>query len=420
MIDNQICTVPTCAIGDAVGNLDGDGAAFAVTFGTVGVDAEDGVLSGGVLVHVGAAHGEVAVAAAAPAEVEMEVVGVVVAVAKEGMAAFAAGTAVGERHSSVKVGFQHVLPLGYRVLREVFHPFAGVVEIVGECGGQVFRVGAAAVAAVHHLHSDTAVVRKAGHLRAHQRIGARLNGSGHQVVKVDGVAEVGGKGSEVNRGIVHRIGMVGVGACAAHGPFPKAEQLCRCRGHTAGYGLDGVAAVVVDGAHAVVVGILVPRGLDERSHHHRAGGTERVAYFLPLGSHLFRGRVGIGDGSPDFIAITFQYIVQAGGDAFRVESTFGGVGQHRFRAVVGGNDDIAVAPHVHHVETGHFHFGADPLCDGVGGGHHDFHCTPQGFGRYRLVEILRHRYCACGVNGIGISYKGNLHQRDYQCSKERK
>ena len=116
LINNHIGSIPAAGIIDVVGYLNGDAARFAVADGTVGLDAEDGVLAGAVFMHVGAADGEVAVAASAPAEVEMEVVGVVVAVAEEGVAALAAGAAVGEGHPSVKVGFQHVLPLCNGVL----------------------------------------------------------------------------------------------------------------------------------------------------------------------------------------------------------------------------------------------------------------------------------------------------------------
>lgn len=203
LIYYHIASVPAVAVGAFVGDFDGDGAALTVAYGLVGTDAEDGVLTAVVLVYAGAAHGEVAVAASTPSEVEVEVVGVVVSVAQESVSALAAGAAIGERHSFVEVGFQHVLPLGHGILREVAHAVARVVEIVGECVGQVFRVGAATVAAVHHLHGHTAVVGETGHLCAHQRVGAGVDGGGHEVVEVDGVAEVGGEGAEVHGSVVH-------------------------------------------------------------------------------------------------------------------------------------------------------------------------------------------------------------------------
>ena len=206
------------------------------------------------------------------------------------------------------------------------------------------------------------MVREAGHLGAHQRVGAGVDGGGHEVVEVDGVAEVGGEGAEVHGVVVHGGGVVAVGAVAAHGPFPVAEELGGGGGHAAGDSLHGVAAVLVHRTHAVIVGVLVPGGLDDGFHHYGAGAALRLVDGGPLCGHLSGGLVLLTDGGADLVAVAFQHVVQTGGHGVGVEGAFGGVGQYGEGAVVGGDDHITLAAHVHHIEAG------DLLSVGVAGG----------------------------------------------------
>ena len=247
------------------------------------------------------------------------------------------------------------------------------------------------------------MVGETGHLCPHQGVGAGLNGCRHQVIKVDGVAEVSGEGAEIHGRFVHGVGMVAVGTGAAYGPFPETEKLCRRRRHAAGYRLYGIATILINRTHAVVVGILVPSGLDERSHNHRAGGAFLTVDGLPLGGNLFCRLMALTDGRSDLLAVALQHVVETCGNLSRVESSFGGVAQHRLRTVVGGDDDKTLSSHVHHVVAGDFR-GASAVASGssyhIGGLIDNLRLDAARLRGNCAEKLLRHRLGLCRINGV--------------------
>lgn len=209
--------------------------------------------------------------------------------------------------------------------------------------------------------------------------------------------------------------MVAVRAVAAHGPFPEAEELCGGGGHAAGDSLHGVAAVLIDRAHAVIVGVLVPCGLDEGRHHHGTCVALRLVDGGPLGDHFSGSLVVLADGGADLVAVAFEHVVQAGGHSVGVEGAFGGVGEHGEGAVVGGDDHIALAAHVHHVEAG------DLLCVGVAGGRRGRAgglIDDGGLGAaerllgHGAVEVRRYGFGAGRVDGVGGCEKWDGHETE--------
>ena len=81
-------------------------------------------MSVAVFMHIGAADGKVGISVSSPAKVEVKVIGLVVAVADEGMSRFSVRPAVVNGHAIVEVLLEHFLPKADGVKLKVVPHFA--------------------------------------------------------------------------------------------------------------------------------------------------------------------------------------------------------------------------------------------------------------------------------------------------------
>ena len=279
---------------------------------------------------------KIAIVAAAPAKVEMEEVVGIIAVAYKSVP-----TTVPKKSSIsriingaglVQLFFQHHNPNAVIFLFD----YLCVIPVLGDkgsAGSQTIRT--AFVGTVGHICSHTAIAYQSGH-RIHlfiRRIPVKL--VGHQVIAVGGVFVINEKITVIAIGISVRTQTVGR-------IFVVFDNLRHSCGHATGNGL----VVVFTRTQRIVPRTLVPRGGEQRRHSAGIAAAHRLTSFHQF--RPFRAYIGCCGKivllyESNLVGIALQPCSTVGGDVLRVETSVGGIAQHGFHCVVGGNDDEAAA-----------------------------------------------------------------------------
>ena len=126
------------------------------------------------------------------------------------------------------------------------------------------------------------------------------------------------------------------------GIFVVFDNLRHSRGHATGNGL----VVAFTRTQSVVPRALAPRGGEQRRHSAGVAAAHRFTtlhQFRPSLLNFVRSGQVVLFHIGNFVGIALQPRSAVDGDVLRVETSVGGIAQHGFHCVVGGNDDEAAA-----------------------------------------------------------------------------